>query len=388
MSLNDTADADIACENDRFGSMGDMAEFFLTESEASFQRAILASPNNFTPRLVYADWLDEHDRSIESQLLRLEAELHTYPIDDPRRASLRSRVWDLQREYDVLWQQRLPILRGVVWGQVVHGVLNRVQLSLNVNAVIPEGLFAFLPMMQLHIDRLTPRQAARLANRAELRSLVALSASSRELTEDALVALLESPHLTSLATLQLNSMQLGDRTTETISKSPALTGLQRLDLSGNTLSGVSGRLIAGSTTLIHLRSLSLYRNDLGDMGIVPLADAPHLRSLESLELMNTQMGDRGIERLTQTGILQSVREINLCYNQIADRGAIALAKCAEISGKRLILRSNHIGDIGAMALAESTVFDPATTHLELGSNRFHESAKLSLDQRYGDHVHW
>jgi uncharacterized protein (TIGR02996 family) len=55
--------------------------------EAGFLNAIRANPADAVARLVYADWLDEHDRDIEASLQRTRAELATlnapprlYPI--------------------------------------------------------------------------------------------------------------------------------------------------------------------------------------------------------------------------------------------------------------------------------------------------------------------
>lgn len=42
---------------------------------AAFQRAIVADPDDDAPRLVFADWMDEHDRSQWASLIRLQIEL-------------------------------------------------------------------------------------------------------------------------------------------------------------------------------------------------------------------------------------------------------------------------------------------------------------------------
>ncbi|MCE9560794.1 MAG: SMI1/KNR4 family protein [Planctomycetes bacterium] len=49
--------------------------------EAAFLAALATAPNDNTARLVYADWLDEHDRP-GGELLRTECELATLPLGD------------------------------------------------------------------------------------------------------------------------------------------------------------------------------------------------------------------------------------------------------------------------------------------------------------------
>ena len=46
------------------------------EDDTAFQRAILANPADMTLKLVYADWLQEHD-DLRAEFVRLQVELHT-----------------------------------------------------------------------------------------------------------------------------------------------------------------------------------------------------------------------------------------------------------------------------------------------------------------------
>jgi uncharacterized protein (TIGR02996 family) len=43
----------------------------MTDRDALY-RAILAHPEDDTPRLVYADWLEENGRSEEAEIIRVE----------------------------------------------------------------------------------------------------------------------------------------------------------------------------------------------------------------------------------------------------------------------------------------------------------------------------
>jgi uncharacterized protein (TIGR02996 family) len=70
----------------------------------AFLEAITDAPEDDAPRLVFADWLqehgDEHDAA-RGEYLRLECEVARLPAGDPRRAELTTRasgLWQAHRE--------------------------------------------------------------------------------------------------------------------------------------------------------------------------------------------------------------------------------------------------------------------------------------------------
>lgn len=81
------------------------------DDEAAFLAAIRADPGADTPRLVYADWLDDRDRP-EAVFLRAECVLAAAPAGDPRRPSLQAAVRAAGAGCDPGWVaavSRLPI---------------------------------------------------------------------------------------------------------------------------------------------------------------------------------------------------------------------------------------------------------------------------------------
>lgn len=46
-------------------------------NDDSFRQALLSNPADLTTKLVYADWLQEHDDPLAAEFLRLQVELHT-----------------------------------------------------------------------------------------------------------------------------------------------------------------------------------------------------------------------------------------------------------------------------------------------------------------------
>src|SRR5262249_11434951 len=77
----------------------------IMSDQAAFLAAIIANPDDDTPRLVYADWLDENlpDKtpspaagpSARAEYIRVQCRLARLPFDDPDYPELLERQYDL-----------------------------------------------------------------------------------------------------------------------------------------------------------------------------------------------------------------------------------------------------------------------------------------------------
>ncbi len=83
----------------------------MSDEEALF-RAICEHPDEDTPRLAYADWLDEHDQPERAEFIRAQVELARLPPEDDdaamaaRRAVLLRRTRALLRQHGKQWKKR------------------------------------------------------------------------------------------------------------------------------------------------------------------------------------------------------------------------------------------------------------------------------------------
>src|SRR5262245_21506431 len=59
--------------------------------DSDFMRSIIESPDDDAPRLVYADWLEEHGQTDRSAFIRVQCELARLPEADERRASMEAK---------------------------------------------------------------------------------------------------------------------------------------------------------------------------------------------------------------------------------------------------------------------------------------------------------
>jgi uncharacterized protein (TIGR02996 family) len=72
-------------------------------SHAAFLNTIRHYPDEDTPRLVYADFLDEEGYSPRAEFIRAQIERTRLPEHDPRRAALEDREHELLCEHECTW---------------------------------------------------------------------------------------------------------------------------------------------------------------------------------------------------------------------------------------------------------------------------------------------
>ena len=75
----------------------------LDPQEAAFLRGVSEDPDDDAPRLIFADWLDEHGRADKAAFVRLEVELSRLPQSSERYDSLRDELLRLDGRIDGQW---------------------------------------------------------------------------------------------------------------------------------------------------------------------------------------------------------------------------------------------------------------------------------------------
>src|SRR5215212_5071916 len=94
-----------------------------------FLQAILETPDDDTPRLVYADWLDDHGEHEWAEFIRISCRLSHMPRGSEGEKALMERFEELQTAHAAAWYGRLPRLtsRIIVRSGFVEEVLLRRQ---------------------------------------------------------------------------------------------------------------------------------------------------------------------------------------------------------------------------------------------------------------------
>jgi uncharacterized protein (TIGR02996 family) len=224
----------------------------------AFLASAKATPDDDTPRLVLADWLEEHgDPSLVAR-----AEFVRRQCQAPRTPAERLRQAELLRPLAAEWLGPLyPLVRSWV---ARRGLLH---LGAEADAFLAGAanllLEAFAWVEGLNFVRLDDSQAARLAR---------------------------SPWLAHIAELELPLAGLGDAGARALAASPHVTGLRALFLRGNAIGDVGAAALAESPFLTNLSALSLAHNAVGPAGARALAASPHLGHLRVLNLEGNPLG--------------------------------------------------------------------------------------------------
>jgi uncharacterized protein (TIGR02996 family) len=228
--------------------------------EDAFLADIIEHPDDDTPRLVYADWHEDHGQPERAEFVRVQITLASLPPDDPRRPALKAREGELLARHEADWR-----------GQVGPGLVHRVYRRGFVEALRIQAQTFVMCFGDLH--RLGPIRQLSLVG-----------------VQPYLASLLQSPGL-------LRS-DAGKQLTETrvalsLFCSPKLAGLTHLDLAGNDLGDRQTVVVAASPSLAGLRGLGLADNQIGEEGLQALANAPYLGQLVSLDLSGNPIDPGG-----------------------------------------------------------------------------------------------
>jgi uncharacterized protein (TIGR02996 family) len=292
-------------------------------AEDVFLREILEHPDDDAPRLVYADWLEEHGHApARADVIRLQCRAARLPADDDRRLELERRSRLLLRAHRDRWLEPLRgevrdarfargfvehveadvasfVKRGGEWMQ--RHPVRHAALTIGRDGAGLEDLGGVSCLARLTTLELLPRrsstgrpepgqgvsvaEARALAASPNLAALRCLFLSHLRLPVRTVEALAPSAYLGGLESLTLAYAQLAPRSLAALADEGTLAGLVQLDLSGNQLSGQDLPLLARATGLPSLRRLRVGGGPINDdAALSSLARSPLLARLEALDL--------------------------------------------------------------------------------------------------------
>lgn len=327
------------------------------DHEDAFVQAVVEDPDDDAPRLVFADWLDDHGEADRAALIRTQCALAKIDQHDPRRSELERREDDLLAEHGAKWvKAEVPLAfrranrfrRGFAEhtsGKAETFVARRTHLaalpasSVRLARSHPDDLRAFgtLPwpgLRNLHLYDFRSESLPVLLDAPYLPELRKLRFSgwSQSLSVPAVAALLDSP-AAAFTHLDLDSFCLHDRDVRMLLASPTaarleylrldvlldrdvptladtdrLPRLRHFDVDDDVLLTDSAlRALAASPRSLRLRKLNLGRlSNLTDDGYRALAASPHLANLADLVVSGNGLTDDGVRALVESPHLRSL----------------------------------------------------------------------------------
>jgi uncharacterized protein (TIGR02996 family) len=234
-------------------------------------QGIIDHPDEDVPRLVFADWLEEHGEPDLARYVRLLCESDRLPREDARWAGVQDELGQLERSVGKAW--------AAEWRQ---GLAEDARASLNVvEMTVRRGLYTEAVLDASAVQKIDPFRRAweHLLTHAPIRRIHVAFVSS------AIVRFLAStPTLLRLRELEVFGDDQGGgfatiNSVALLARSPYLANLRRLNL--RALCPWRGRQGSGSAEEL----------------AAALAESPHLAGLEKLELELMPLGEAERQRL-------------------------------------------------------------------------------------------
>lgn len=196
--------------------------------------AVLAHPDDDTPRLIYADWLEENGCPERAEFIRIQIELARRP-----NLTLQARESALLAAHAERWLAPLRTPDGPLFGEA-HGVFRRgfvetVWMTAGRFLERAGVLFAQTPVRELRVTRTSLEHFIRLIGSDGLLRLATLDLSDRKLGDEAVSLLAGSPQVRNLHVLRLRGCGFTHAGAIALVRSPFLSRLRTLDVSYNAL---------------------------------------------------------------------------------------------------------------------------------------------------------
>ena len=338
------------------------------KQQEAFLAHIIANPDDDTPRLVYADWLDEHGQPERAEFIRLQIELAPLPRSAPKREILEARVTELLSLHQTSWDEEV---RGIGSRRRYHrGFVEGVFFENSRNLVSgTRQLFALTPLRCLSVTNVTAKAIEGFSALRDLSRLRALrvhggrwyvigpeSWDTRKLRD-----FLSCAAFARLTTLDLAGNHCGPDGAEAVADMHHLTGLTTLNLRGNLIGSDGMLALAHAEHLSSLTALLLgagghddSANEIGAMGIGSLVSSPELTRLQRLDLDGNDLDASSVAMLVKSHRVAGLTELVLSFNKIGPAGARAIAKSPHLANLKLLNFYNcGLKDSGVSALIAS-----------------------------------
>lgn len=346
----------------------------MTESDA-LRRAVIADPDDDMPRLVYADWLEEHGQSERAAFIRAQMEaVRAEPFSQQAREA-ETRANRLLDSHRYAWTRHLD-------GQCVEqprfrrGFIEHVSVEPITFVATASRFLNSEPITALRIKRpenlgewisLTP-----LLELPQLRRIRTLEFACRRFDFDEYTAILGSPNLERIQRLSFRGMPIQPSWLAELFSSEAFPELAELDLAGITnlgpglmraLNQGSRRVfraldisevmlnsdqlqqVLGSPSLQEVEDLRLGycgRGEGGPLshldigwGVLPLA------TLKILDLAGQRLGDDAVRALSSQPEARELRWLGLANNELTGDSISYLCESKHLALNYLDVRGNH-----------------------------------------------
>lgn len=311
-----------------------------------FLDAIRADVDDDTPRLVFADWLQENGDEERGELIRLQCTLQRAPGSDPDNAERNRRIevlfhanWDRWTRGFPPWVRRDRFSHSFIRGFIAEVSMTAARFAKDGEAVTRLTALSTVNFSSTNVDVLRspllerigglylgPVDSARvdaLGSNPHLSAIRYLHIGTRSdsggsrpkhsVNRTALGRLFANPSLVGLRQFLLKGPPHGDVVASGLAAG-RFTALKQLDLVTSRLSAEGLKAVVRSASAGSLRGLYIAGNPIGDDGIRHMVEAPNLSRIQSLNLTNCGLTPESVRLLAEWPGLRTVRWLALSRN--------------------------------------------------------------------------
>lgn len=261
----------------------------------SLLQEVLDHAADDSPRLVYADWLEEQGDPL-AEFIRLQCEIAQLPPFDDSVPELQVLESELLVEHETAWIHDLKEI-AVTW-TFRRGFVEFVEMSADDFLEHAESISSWAPIQSLHLTGVE-QHIAGVAKCDFLSQLSGLTIEDRRLRDAGLVKLANSQFISKIERLVLSGCGLTNKGLVGLVNFSNMHNLKLLDLSQNTIRATGIQALVGSPLARNLEALLLSDNAIQLPSAKHLANSNYLRNLKYLDLRWNPIPNEGVELLRE-----------------------------------------------------------------------------------------
>jgi len=369
--------------------------------ESALLGAIRGNPDEDTPRLVFADWLQENGQTERAEFIRLQCEAARMPLGTKDRRKKEIAAEKLFKAHKVewfgpLWKKFYSSKPAVSHCHIERGFITSLKNDVREFIAHADAIAKYAPCLRRVRVKHVEGDIAKLLAKPFIRDVAELDLIS--LHPESYAILRDHPAWGAFDALRLTfEFENETDTLAELENVPLVKAVRRLDLHyGYFLHSDQipevGDAAAQEPSLRELRRLKLPNlRGFGFYGMdaesaKTFAAWPGLKQLDWLDFETCGINDDAAVAILTATTLPKLTRLNLNENDLSTPTAEALANCKQLAGlTNLAIDWNNLRDADATRLAASTVL-PAMLPMDVSFNHLTEKGIAALRERFGPAV--
>ncbi len=298
-------------------------------------QAIVENPEDDTPRLVYADWLEENGDPERAEFIRVQCDLARLPRHDPAYPELLAREEELLAEHKKKWAEPMtPYCRKFTFDR---GFPDHISLSLYGFDQHLNDILTVTPVSSMRL-RACEKPYERVTDHAGFRHVRTLNLDQCKLSPPFFKILASSPNSSGLRELILANNNAKSKGLKYLLDSEHLSNLESLDLRGCKLKKDSFQVMADAPRFQQIRNIRVYTNYFLLDDAKTVANSQYAGNLREFHFdgQMVQVPEAALDTLAESAFLAGLEKLHLdCHGPMSSAFLAALGACERLTELRM-----------------------------------------------------